>query len=268
MKPRKDVFASGYIEETVDTFINTINIIDKQTFIWSRDVLNEYFNVINLSKLDNGSILKNKFKVHITDIEDNTCHNSDVNNLVPYKRVSHKLPSFETLYNLALYRRSVRWFLPKMVDKDIILNAIEVSKLSPSACNRLPFKFYISENTDVAKNVLSCAGGTTGFADNIPHVAVVTGNLANYEYETDRHLIYIDSALSSMSFCNALECQGVSSVCINWHNVTRREQMIRKYVPVNNDEQIIMLIGFGIADPNGMVPSSGKKCNESIMEFF
>ena len=50
-------------------------------------------------------------------------------------------------------------------------------------------------------------------------IIVIVGELDAYEYDRDRHLIYIDGSLAAMTFMLALETLGLSSCPINWSGV-------------------------------------------------
>lgn len=43
-----------------------------------------------------------------------------------------------------------------------------------------------------------CVGGATDFAENLPAMIAIVGDLSAYPYERDRHLIYIDGSLAAM----------------------------------------------------------------------
>lgn len=260
MQPVREIFAKEYIKETIELLYNKNLELDSATKSWSRSVLNEYFDTINLELLSGGVELKEKVKYFF---------NGETNfNSKPFIRKKTNIPTFRSYQELAYYRRSVRFYENNSVDKSIIDGAVNVAKLSPSACNRVPYKYYITENKENTEGILDCAGGTRGFSSNVTHVAVLVGDLSNYEYELDRHLIYIDSSLSAMSFCNALECQGVSSVCINWHDEINRINKIKRLVPISSTEKVIMLIAFGYADESRLVPFSSKKDLDCILEYI
>src|SRR5699024_7628224 len=51
MKPRRDVFAESYIDETVDNYISLNQSGESSTsLIWAHDVLTNYFDVVKLDK--------------------------------------------------------------------------------------------------------------------------------------------------------------------------------------------------------------------------
>lgn len=101
--------------------------------------------------------------------------------------------------------------------------------------------------------------GTTGYADNIPLLIAVVGDLSAYFDERDRHVIYIDSSLSAMSFTLALETLGLSSCIINWPDIEIKEKKIQSILKLDNYQRVTMLISVGYADPEGMIPFSCKK---------
>jgi len=139
--------------------------------------------------------------------------------------------------------------------------------LSPSACNRQPFEFRVFDDPGWVRKVANSPYGTSGYADNIPVMIVVVGQLRCYSEERDRHLIYIDGALASMSLLYALEVQGLSSCCINWPDVEERERELAGLMNLDPDERGIMLIAAGYPDPEGMVASSRKKPLDAIRRY-
>ena len=106
--------------------------------------------------------------------------------------------------------------------------------------------------------------GTAGYAENIPCVAVVVGDLSEYSNARDRHVIYIDGALTSMSFMYALETLGLSSCPINWPDFGPLEQKMKKKLALENYERPIMLISFGYPAKDVEVPYSSKKSLDEI----
>jgi nitroreductase len=62
-----------------------------------------------------------------------------------------------------------------------------------------------------------------------------------------------------MSFMLALETVGLSSCAINWPDVAAHDERIAQLLGLEPDERVVMLIGFGRADPEGRIPYSAKK---------
>src|SRR5690606_20955791 len=167
--------------------------------------------------------------------------------------------TYDDFYNLAKLRRSVRWYEDKPVPRELIDKAISAAVLSPSACNRQPFEFRIFDDKELIQKVANISWGTLGFSHNFPVILVVIGKLEAYFDERDRHVIYIDGALASMSLMYALETLGLSSCPINWPDVEQFEKQMEKLLGLEKNERPIMLMSLGYPDKEGLVPFSEKK---------
>ena len=267
MRPRRSIFALDYIEETVNAYVFLVNRehkgnTDRSNEIkWAHDVLTEYFRVTQSHPKIQP--LRQTFEAH---------HKSEADAAdmsIPYRRASKSfhIPSFDALHDLARQRRSVRWFQDKPVDRDLVYQALEVATQAPSACNRQPFFIRLFDDPELIRQVAVLPGGTKGFAQNFPMVAVVIGELRNYYSERDRHLIYIDSSLAVMGFIFALETLGLSSCCINWPDLDDAENKARKVLRLEPDQRPIMFLAIGHADPDGLVAFSQKKSPRELARF-
>jgi nitroreductase len=107
--------------------------------------------------------------------------------------------------------------------------------------------------------------GTVGFAENIPALAVVVGDLSCYQEYRDRHLIYIDASLAAMQFMLALEALGLASCPINWPDIESREQSMQKLLALPVYHRPVMLIAIGYAAPTALVAYSQKKELEQLV---
>lgn len=265
MQPRRPTFAENYIDETVQIYVATANkfnqdpdSVDQSELEWANNVLNSYFEVVEATPriaAAQQSFESCKFLPENTD-------------LVPYTRdLSVPLPTYEQLHALARQRRSVRWFIDKQVDREMVDQALIIARESPSACNRLPYEFRIFDEPDLCKEISNMPFGTGGYADNIPMIAVLVGKLESYFSARDRHAIYIDTSLAAMSFALALETLGLSSCMINWPDFEPLEHKIAKRLNLAKHERPIMLMAIGHADPAAMVPNSKKKDLSTIRSY-
>jgi nitroreductase len=259
MRPRREVFALDYIEETVKAYEAALAAYaagdgpPPEELQWAGDVLREYFAVTaSHPKIDP---LRKRFQT--LPPAPKVC----LEPLVPYRRDLSAPPPvrYEDLVALARRRRSVRWFLPKPVPRELIDKALEVAAQSPSACNRQPFVFRIFDEPELVRHVASIPYGVIGYEHQIPVIVVVVGQLRNFFDARDRHLIHIDGALAAMSFVLALETLGLSSCCINWPDLPDREKKMAELLHLEADERPVMLIALGWPDPEGLVPRSVKK---------
>ena len=109
--------------------------------------------------------------------------------------------------------------------------------------------------------------GTVGFSHQFPAFIIVVGDLSAYVHERDRHLIYVDGGLVSMSLILALETLGLSSCCINWPDIEERERSMGEALKLETHERPIMCISFGYAAEKGMVPFSQKKSFQQLIQY-
>lgn len=260
MKPRRDIFATGFIVETVEAYCNAIakNVGNSDEINWWTDVISEYFSVVGSSpEIDRAKVM---FKnVRISDVYGQS---------VPYlhKDGVKSNVSYEQLHDLFKQRRSVRWYIDKPVELADLNKAIDIATQAPSACNRQPFQFYTVLTKNKAKKIAECAMGTVGFADNLPAVIAVVGDLSAYPSERDRHVIYIDGGLVSMQLMLALETVGLSSCPINWPDIEKRERMLDAELDLEKHQRTIMLLAVGYADPDGGIAFSRKKGSVELIK--
>lgn len=257
MKPRREVFAEQYIEETIEFFsalvaqdLGPSADIDRKEINWAQDVLSAYFrSVTGISeKIDAARRRFASLKIDRPAGTDS-----------PGPKPLRSVPSYEELLALSEQRRSVRWFEQRPVPRELIDQALLVARQSPSACNRLPYSFIIFDDPERVKRVASIPFGTAGFREQIPTLVVVVGHLSQFFSARDRHTIYVDSSLATMSFLLSLETLGLSSTIINWPEIAPLDYKIKKEISLLRSDRVIMMIAVGFADSESHVPFSAKK---------
>ena len=270
-RPRRDVFALDYIEETINCYATALRETEPKLRIaseelqWAQDVLVQYFSISGVHpRIDS---MRSVFEALPKELNASLPDRFDLR--VPYKRdLSEPSPvDYNELLLLAKRRRSVRWFDQKPVPRDVIQRAVAVAAESPSACNRQPFEFRVFDDPVLLRKVADLPAGTAGFSHNFPCIVVVLGKLRNYFNERDRHLIYVDGALASMGFVYAIETQGLSTCCINWPDIPEREEATKALLKLEPDERPVMFIAVGYPDPEGLVAYSEKKPINQLCRF-
>lgn len=270
MKERRPVFAVDYISGIVENYKilceahhKDSSTVDSDLIYWANSVIKTYFNSV-----DNHPVIEQAKKT-FSDVNHLTNGSANSEDLVPFIRSVREYNSirFEDLYKLAWQRRSVRWYLDKEVSRELIEKAISIATLSPSACNRQPFEFRIFDVAEKKNLVGAVPMGIKGFYTNVPVFVVVVGKLSAYISERDRHVMYIDCGLASMSFMFALETLGLSSMPVNWPDIEALERKMEKIIDLEDDERPLMLIGVGYADPNEKIPYSQKKSPGYLIRY-
>ena len=254
MDPLRDVFALGYIEETVEAYIqmSASTCSNASQMKWFKDVLQEYFSVTGPHAIID--VCRERFNGAISSEQTNK-------KSVPLPRSSYSKSeiSYDEFYALCRQRRSVRWYQDLKVPRELIDRAIVAAAQSPSACNRQPFEFRVFDDPVKVQKISGIPMGTVGFTHQFPVIIVLVGKLNAYEFDRDRHLIYIDGSLAAMTFMYALETLGLSSCPINWAGVEKTELQMDDALELEAYERPVMLISVGYAKQSGKIPFSHKK---------
>lgn len=271
MQPERPVFARDYIGETIDFYEFAIQQhveggakIDSAELEWSHDVLRRYFDRIKAGSDVTVDDARSRFEE-----SSRRYHNNKKEVKAPYASETRppKVPSYDEMLDLAMRRRSVRWFEKKKVPRKLIDKALMVARQSPSACNRLPYEYRVFDDPDMVKKVAGIPFGAAGYAHQIPTIIVVVGKLESYFSPRDRHAIYIDASLSAMSFMLALETLGLSSSVINWPDFEPLEMKMQKTLGLDTSDRVVMLIAVGYADPKAGIPFSQKKSLDVLRSY-
>ncbi|WP_281451839.1 nitroreductase family protein [Paenarthrobacter nitroguajacolicus] len=256
MRPRRATFAAEYIVETVDATIRLFSDIDapldEAEREWISSVLADYFNATAESDHDNIASARTAYQSFVQQ-------QSSVPALGPHLHdLSTPAVKVDDLLALAQNRRSARWFRDETVGRDHVDRAVAIALESPTACNRQPYRFEIFDDRDAIKRVAEIPMGTAGYSDQLVGLVVVVGRLSAFFDERDRHLIYIDSSLATMSLVLGLEAQGIASCIINWPDIAERDAKIRKVINIDADERVVMMVAYGYPDNEALVPYSQK----------
>jgi nitroreductase len=260
--PLKNSFAQEYIDETIYSYKNVVKMYsDFNTIKWATDVLELYFRTVLHSEIIS--------KAYSEFSESRVISKDNAESYVPYYRkdsVKSNL-DYNSFHNLCLQRRSVRWYKTDKVPFDLVHKAVSSSLLSPSACNRQPYRFVFIEDPELLKVAGDLPMGVRTFSHNIPLMAILVGDLSAYFDERDRHIIYIDGGLAAMSFMYALETLGLASCPINWPDIEEREKRLDKFLNLKPHERGIMFISIGFPLEEGQIAFSQKKSVKGILSY-
>ena len=141
-------------------------------------------------------------------------------------------------------RYSARNFSGKININEVI-DAIEIAKDSPSACNRQPSRVHIIESVELKEKILKLQGGNRGFGHLADKVLVVTAELTGYRATSERNGVFIDGGLFSMNLLNALHHKKIMACPLNWYNSNTNDIKLREILKFPQSQTVIMLIACG-----------------------
>ncbi|MCH7414630.1 nitroreductase family protein [Belliella sp. R4-6] len=268
MRPRRSEFAVRFIYQTVVAFKvlveNNKNDFLRSEFDWSFQVLDQYFKIVssqNVNYIKANEIFKSLSEHFNVD-------KATVKLPFPNSNAISKV-TFDDFLDLNISRKSVRWFSKKTVPSELINKALNVALQSPSSCNRLPYRYFIS-NTDLklTNEIANVSPGTIGWSENIPAIAVLVGQQRAFSNVANRHSIYVDSCLSVMPFVLALESLGLRTCLINWADIPENEDKMKGLLGLGEDEKVIVSIAIGYPEHEGYVAYSQRKYINEISQFI
>ncbi len=264
---RRPVFAEGYVDELVDAVDRLAswcdvpgNDADRDTLAWAVDVLDDYFLTVEHTPSIGAAARRYRAMV-------------ERRRTVPGDRRPQFRPSdppavsIEDLTALTERRRSVRAFLDKSVPQELIDQAVHVAAQSPSACNRQAFEFRFYDDPDLAERVAEIAPGFDLAGRPVPVMGAIVGKYRAYYRERDMHVVYIDASLAAMSFVLAAETLGLASCCINWPSLPKLDRRLGEELRLDPDEEVVMLLAVGYADPTVGSPFSQKAPLDVIRSY-
>lgn len=148
-------------------------------------------------------------------------------------------------------RHSIREFTGESVDIDLIERAIGISLKTPSACNRQSWRVVIASRPE---EVLQYQNGNRGFV-GVDKVLLVIGLSSKYS-SSERHAVWVDGGLFSMSLLLSLHSMGIGTCALNTSYTLKEELEVRKQLNLALDEELIMMIALGQLKENFKVPMS------------
>jgi nitroreductase len=172
---------------------------------------------------------------------------------------------FNALELLATQRRSVRSFQPQAVNVALVQRAARVAQLSPSACNRQPWRLHHYSDRNSINAMLELQNGNRGFGHTIPTLLVLTSDARAFFDASERHEPYIDGGLFAMSLVLALQAQGIASCCLNWCVEPAQDLAAHRVGQIPANERIVMYIAAGYANDTALVPRSPRREIDNVL---
>ncbi len=175
-------------------------------------------------------------------------------------------------YDLSLKRYSVRKYLDKKVDRELIKKCVEAARIAPSAENVQPWRFLVIDDpeklNELKKAAFSGVYSVTKWANSAPVIIVVlakTDILANtigtFLQGTQFYLIDIGIATEHL-ILQATELN-LGTCWIGWFN----EKKTRKILNIPSKYKIVSLVTLGYFEFNEKRTKKHRKKLDKILFF-
>lgn len=149
---------------------------------------------------------------------------------------------------LILKRESCRNYNGEPVDTDLLLKCVDAARLSPSACNSQPWKYYIINSGENAEKIRDCIqpNGANKFVQNCPAFAIVTERPATLKsfviekVKNSQKWAENDIGLSVAHYCLQAADLGLGTCIIGMVE----EDKVREYFGIEDKVRLVIATGY------------------------
>lgn len=262
-------FREGFGEYAYTELIKTLkqyvdNGYDRNNIAFQTglSVLNEYV-IKHQSSQFNTNFIEKSIK-EITD----TPSDSNLGGVFVLKKENIIKKSKSNFEDLALNRFSVRDYSPNPVKIDLINQALNIAKKTPSVCNRQPWHTYVIRNKKLINDSLAIQSGFRGHGKNLDTLILVTSN-NNFLYDyQERNQGFIDSGMYSMSLIYSLQYLGLATCAMNTNMTFEKDRNLRELLKIPNNQNLIMFIAIGTYEDEFKVPKSSRDIIEKKTTYY
>ena len=137
-------------------------------------------------------------------------------------------------------RSSVRSFLDKPIENDVLISVMEAGRLAPSAKNRQEWRFIVVKDSQLRKKIGEAANGQT-FVGEAPVVLVACGVTDGYVMSCGQPSYPIDIAISLDHISLAAVELGLGTCWIGAFN----EDMVKEILGIPKEIRVVELMPIG-----------------------
>lgn len=169
--------------------------------------------------------------------------------------------------NLAENRVSIREFGNESVHLSDIMEAVSISRKTPSVCNRQPWRVKIIQDPRLIEKALQIQDGLAGY--KMPDkLLLVTVDVSYFNGMHERNEPYIDGGLFTMSLLYALEYKNIAAVALNAMFTHKKTNEIVKLLDLPQGEVLITFIAVGQYPDEVLVPKSFRGSVDTIVKTY
>lgn len=144
-------------------------------------------------------------------------------------------------------RRSIRVFLDKDINIELIEQLVEAMSWAPTACNRQGLQYLFIKDIDLKKVVSSTLAGGQQFAHHSPMILLVLADKRDYRYPEERFTPYQDAAAAIQNFLLVANYLGLGACWCSYtsYSSVKEEKYIRRLLNIPDHMLICGAVPFG-----------------------
>jgi nitroreductase len=176
------------------------------------------------------------------------------------------------LLDLVKYRKSVRDFLDKPVEREKIMMCLEAARLAPSASNSQPWRFIVVDDKQLKDKLCDAAFSgiywINSFCKTAPVIVVVISEKSKFlariggMFRGTKYYL-IDIGVACEHFVLEAEDLGLGTCWIGWFN----ERAVKSILNIPQHKKIDILIALGYYNRGKLGPEHSREPMEKIASF-
>ena len=143
-------------------------------------------------------------------------------------------------------RSSVRNYALEDLPVERVLDAIELARTTPSACNRQCWRTYIFEEKELISKILLEQGGNRGFGHLANKLIVITAEVGVFTGPRERNEVYIDGGMYAMNLLYCMHYYEIVGCILNCSNDIQKDLRLRNLCKIKDSEVFIAMISCGL----------------------
>ncbi|WP_164509985.1 nitroreductase family protein [Lacticaseibacillus porcinae] len=164
-------------------------------------------------------------------------------------------------------RHSVREYSDEKVLKSQIESAASCLPLTPSVCNRQPWKVTTMMDSEKISTILKLQGGFKGY--NLPPaLSIISTSDASFRGIDERNEPYVEGGLVLMSYLLGLTAENLASCTLNMMLDQERMNEIRKVYQLPESETMIALVAIGHFKESYYIAKSKRRDPADVCNFL
>jgi nitroreductase len=143
-------------------------------------------------------------------------------------------------------RSSIRNYSDKLISDEILHQAIDLARNTPSACNRQAVRVHLYQDKKMISNILAIQGGNRGFGHLAEFLIAITFKPDVYFEQGERNSGHVDGGMYSMNMLYALHANKLAACVLNAAHTPEKDIKIRTVSYIPEDEVFVTFIVGGI----------------------
>lgn len=142
-------------------------------------------------------------------------------------------------------RHTVRNYTKEEIKLEDMIEAIDLARYAPSACNRQHTRVHIVSNKELISKCLKLQSGNRGFGHLGDKLLVVTGDLSVVLGALEFFDLNTNVGIFIMNLCYSLHLKKIGCCVLNWYALPKQDKKLRKILNIPDEENVVAFIICG-----------------------